>query len=437
MNYFKPIHRFSLFNLKFLVLAFLLFLASSTAQAADTIKVGVLHSLSGTMAISETSLKDVALMAIEEINAKGGLLGKKLEPVVVDPASDWPLFAEKARELIQKHKVAVTFGCWTSVSRKSVLPVFEELNGLLFYPVQYEGEESSYNVFYTGAAPNQQAIPAVEYLMSEDGGGAKRWVLLGTDYVYPRTTNKILNYFLKSKGVAKKDIMETYTPFGHSDYQTIVADIKKFAAGKPTAVVSTINGDSNVPFYKELGNQGLKAEDIPVVAFSVGEEELRGIDAKPLVGHLAAWNYFMSVKTPENKAFIKKWNTYVKKNKLPGGSKRVTNDPMEATYIGIKMWAQAVEQAGTTDIDAVRQAIGGQTVDSPSGFNITMDAKNHHLHKPVVIGEIQADGQFEVVWKTDGPIRAQAWSPFIPESSKKVADWTYPWVCGNCTKAKF
>ena len=384
MNYFKPKQRVSFFNFGFLNLAFALLVilisgvgcgekgtskvadspvadavVSTTAESGDTIKVGVLHSLSGTMAISETSLKDVALMAIEEINAKGGLLGKKLEPVVVDPASDWPLFAEKARELIQKHKVAVTFGCWTSVSRKSVLPVFEELNGLLFYPVQYEGEESSYNVFYTGAAPNQQAIPAVEYLMSEDGGGAKRWVLLGTDYVYPRTTNKILNYFLKSKGVAKKDIMETYTPFGHSDYQTIVADIKKFAAGKPTAVVSTINGDSNVPFYKELGNQGLKAEDIPVVAFSVGEEELRGIDTKPLVGHLAAWNYFMSVKTPENTAFIKKWNAYVKKHKLPGGSKRVTNDPMEATYIGIKMWAQAVEQAGTINIDAVRQAVGG------------------------------------------------------------------------------
>jgi len=462
MNYFKPKQRVSFFNLGFLNLALALLailisgvgcgekgtskmagspvgdaVVSTTAETGDTIKVGVLHSLSGTMAISETSLKDVALMAIEEINAEGGLLGKKLEPVVVDPASDWPLFAEKARELIQKHKVAVTFGCWTSVSRKSVLPVFEELNGLLFYPVQYEGEESSFNVFYTGAAPNQQAIPAVEYLMSEDGGGAKRWVLLGTDYVYPRTTNKILNYFLKSKGVAKKDIMETYTPFGHSDYQTIVADIKKFAAGKPTAVVSTINGDSNVPFYKELGNQGLKAEDIPVVAFSVGEEELRGIDTKPLVGHLAAWNYFMSVKTPENAAFIKKWNAYVKKHKLPGGSKRVTNDPMEATYIGIKMWAQAVEQAGTTNIDAVRQAVGGQTVQSPSGFEITMDAKNHHLHKPVVIGEIQADGQFEVVWKTDGPIRAQAWSPFIPESAKKVADWTYPWVCGNCAKAKF
>jgi urea transport system substrate-binding protein len=416
----------------------LMFLFAPLAQAEkDTIKVGVLHSLSGTMAISETSLKDVALMAIEEINAKGGVLGKKLEPVVVDPASDWPLFAEKARELIQKHKVAVTFGCWTSVSRKSVLPVYEELNSLLFYPVQYEGEESSYNVFYTGAAPNQQAIPAVEYLMSEDGGGAKRFILLGTDYVYPRTTNKILQYFLKSKGVSSKDIMEIYTPFGHSDYQTIVAKIKKFAAGKQTAVISTVNGDSNVPFYKELANQGLKAEDIPVVAFSVGEEELRGIDTKPLVGHLAAWNYFMSVETPENKAFIKKWNTYVKKHKLPGGKKRVTNDPMEATYIGINMWAQAVQQAGTTDVDAVRQAIGHQTFKGPSGFDITMDAKNHHLHKPVLIGEIQEDGQFEVVWKTDGPIRAEAWSPFIPDSSKKVADWTYPWMCGNCIKAKF
>ena len=437
MSHFNSKNSFSLLSLKFLILGFMLLVSSSVAQAADTIKVGILHSLSGTMAISETSLKDVALMAIEEINAKGGLLGKKLEPVVVDPASDWPLFAEKARELIQKHKVAVTFGCWTSVSRKSVLPVFEELNGLLFYPVQYEGEESSYNVFYTGAAPNQQAIPAVEYLMSEDGGGAKRWVLLGTDYVYPRTTNKILNYFLKSKGVSKKDIMETYTPFGHSDYQTIVSDIKKFAAGKPTAVVSTINGDSNVPFYKELGNQGLKAEDIPVVAFSVGEEELRGIDTKPLVGHLAAWNYFMSVDTPANKSFIKKWRAHVKKHNLPGGDKRVTNDPMEAHYIGINMWAQAVEQAGTTDIDAVRQAVGYQRFKAPSGFEIQMDAKNHHLHKPVLIGEVQADGQFEVVWKTDGPIRAEAWSPFIPDSAEKVADWTYPWVCGNCTKAKF
>jgi urea transport system substrate-binding protein len=401
------------------------------------IKVGILHSLSGTMAISETSLKDVALMTIDEINQAGGVLGQKLEPVVVDPASNWPLFAEKAKELIQGQGVAVTFGCWTSVSRKSVLPVFEELNGLLFYPVQYEGEESSFNVFYTGAAPNQQAIPAVEYLMSKEGGGAKRWVLLGTDYVYPRTTNKILRYFLTSKGVAEADILEKYTPFGHSDYQTIVAEIKSFAQGKPTAVVSTINGDSNVPFYKELGNQGLKASDIPVVAFSVGEEELRGIDTKPLVGHLAAWNYFMSMDTPANAAFIKKWKAYATANKLPDADKRVTNDPMEATYVGIHMWAQAVEQAGTTNVDAVRQAVAGQTFKAPTGFEIKMDEKNHHLHKPVVIGEIKEDGQFNIVWKTEGPVRAAPWSPYVPESAKKVADWQYPWVCGNCTEPKY
>ncbi len=409
------------------------------AKASDTgpIKVGILHSLSGTMAISETSLKDVALMTIAGINKAGGVLGRQLEPVVVDPASNWPLFAEKARELIQKDGVAVTFGCWTSVSRKSVLPVFEELNGLLFYPVQYEGEESSYNVFYTGAAPNQQAIPAVEYLMSDKGGGAKRWVLLGTDYVYPRTTNKILRYFLHDKGVKDEDILEKYTPFGHSDYQTIVAEVKKFAAGKPTAVVSTINGDSNVPFYKELANQGMKATDIPVVAFSVGEEELRGIDTKALVGHLAAWNYFMSIDTPENKAFIDDWKAWVKEKNLPDGDKRVTNDPMEATYIGIKMWAQAVEQAGTTNVDAVRQAVAGQMVKAPTGMTITMDMKNHHLHKPVFIAEVKADGQFNVVWKTDGPIRAMPWSPYVPDSKAKVADWQFPWVCGNCTEPKF
>jgi urea transport system substrate-binding protein len=410
---------------------------NSAGKSTGPIKVGILHSLSGTMAISETSLKEVALMTIDEINQAGGVLGRKLEPVVVDPASNWPLFAEKAKELIQGQGVAVTFGCWTSVSRKSVLPVFEELNGLLFYPVQYEGEESSYNVFYTGAAPNQQAIPAVEYLMGKDGGNAKRWVLLGTDYVYPRTTNKILRYFLTSKGVAEADILEKYTPFGHSDYQTIVAEIKKFAQGKRTAVVSTINGDSNVPFYKELGNQGLKAEDVPVVAFSVGEEELRGIDAKPLVGHLAAWNYFMSMDTPANQKFIKEWKAYVADKKLPDAAKRVTNDPMEATYIGMHMWAQAVEQAGTTDVDAVRQAMAGQTFTAPSGFQVKMDEKNHHLHKPVVIGEIKEDGQFQIVWKTEGPVRAAPWSPFVPESAKKVADWTYPWVCGNCTEAKF
>ena len=394
---------------------------TAVAQSKDPIKVGVLHSLSGTMAISETVLKDVALMAIEEINAKGGVMGRMLEPVVVDPASNWPLFAEKARQLISQDKVAVTFGCWTSVSRKSVLPVFEELNSLLFYPVQYEGEELSKNVFYTGAAPNQQAIPAVEYLMSKDGGSAKRWVLLGTDYVYPRTTNKILRSFLKSKGVAEADIMEEYTPFGHSDYQTIIAKIKKFAAeGKKTAVVSTINGDSNVPFYKELGNQGLKATDVPVVAFSVGEEELRGVDTKPLVGHLAAWNYFMSLKNPTNAEFTKKWADYAKKKGIAGHKdKPLTNDPMEATYIGIYMWKQAVEKAKSTGTDKVIAAMAGQTFKAPGGFTSTMDMKNHHLHKPVFIGEIKADGQFNVVWKTSGPVRANPWSPFIAGNDKK------------------
>jgi len=406
-------------------------LAATTVSAADTIKVGILHSLSGTMAISETTLKDAMLMLIEDQNKKGGLLGKQLEPVVVDPASNWPLFAEKARELIEKNGVSVVFGCWTSVSRKSVLPVFEELNSMLFYPVQYEGEESSRNVFYTGAAPNQQAIPAVEYLMSEDGGGATRFALLGTDYVYPRTTNKILRAFLNAKGVADADIMEEYTPFGHSDWQTIVSRVKAFASeGKKTAVVSTINGDANVPFYKELANQGVKAEDLPVVAFSVGEEELAGLDTGPLVGHLAAWNYFMSVETPENAAFIKNWHAFI------GDDKRVTNDPMEAHYIGFKMWVQAVEQAGTTDVDAVRQAMYGQEVPNLTGGVAIMNT-NHHLSKPVLIGEVQDDGQFETVWSTDGVVVGDAWSDFITESAKLTADWTYPWVCGNCETPKF
>jgi urea transport system substrate-binding protein len=396
------------------------FSLAQTAFAQNTIKVGVLHSLSGTMAISESVLKDTVLMAIDEINAKGGVMGKKLEPVVVDPASNWPLFAEKARQLITQDKVAVVFGCWTSVSRKSVLPVFEELNSLLFYPVQYEGEELSKNVFYTGAAPNQQAIPAVEYLMSKDGGGAKRFVLLGTDYVYPRTTNKILRAFLKSKGVNDSDIDEKYTPFGHADYQTIVADIKKFSQGGKTAVISTINGDSNVPFYKELGNAGLKAKDVPVVAFSVGEEELRGVDTKPLVGHLAAWNYFMSIKNPANDEFTKKWATYAKSKGIAGHKdKPLTNDPMEATYIGINMWKQAVEKAKSTDTDKVIAAMAGQTFKAPGGLTSKMDEKNHHLHKPVFIGEVRADGQFNVVWKTPGNVRAQPWSQYIPGNDKK------------------
>lgn len=396
---------------------------TALAVQAETIKVGVLHSLSGTMAISETTLKDTMLMLIEEQNKKGGLLGKQLEPVVVDPASNWPLFAERTRELLEQHKVDAIFGCWTSVSRKSVLPVVEELNGILFYPVQYEGEESSRNIFYTGAAPNQQAIPAVDYL--KDELGIERWVLAGTDYVYPRTTNRILEAYLKANGVAESDIMINYTPFGHSDWQNIVADIKRFgSAGKKTAVVSTINGDANVPFYRELGNQGVSAEDIPVVAFSVGEEELSGVDTAPLVGHMAAWNYFMSEETPENEAFIKTWHEFI------GNTARVTNDPMEAHYIGFNMWVKAVEKAGTTDTDAVIDAMVGVQVPNLTGGVSTMLA-NHHITKPVLIGEIQDDGQFLTVSRTDDLVPGDAWSKYLEGSKDLIADWTAPISCGN------
>ena len=399
--------------------------AALPAQAQDTIKVGILHSLSGTMAISETTLKDVMLMLIDEQNKKGGLLGKKLEAVVVDPASNWPLFAEKARELISKNKVAAVFGCWTSVSRKSVLPVVKELNSILFYPVQYEGEESERNVFYTGAAPNQQAIPAVDYLMKDEK--VKRWVLAGTDYVYPRTTNKILEAYLKAKGVAAEDIMINYTPFGHADWQTIVADIKKFgSAGKKTAVVSTINGDANVPFYKELGNKGIKAKDIPVVAFSVGEEELAGLDTKPLVGHLAAWNYFQSIKDKGNEEFIAKWKAFTK------NPKRTTNDPMEAHVIGFAMWVAAVQKAGTTDTDKVIAALPGTKAPNLTG-GVSEMLPNHHISKPVFIGEIKGDGQFNVVWKTPGLVPGAAWSPYLEGSKDLVADWV-TLKCGNYNK---
>jgi urea transport system substrate-binding protein len=396
---------------------------SSMVMAADTIKVGVLHSLSGTMAISETTLKDTMLMLIEEQNKKGGILGKQLEAVVVDPASNWPLFAEKARELIEKDEVAAIFGCWTSVSRKSILPVVEELDSVVFYPVQYEGEESSKNVFYTGAAPNQQAIPAVDYLMEELG--VERWVLAGTDYVYPRTTNKILEAYLQDSGVAADDIMINYTPFGHSDWQSIVSDIKKFGAeGKKTAVVSTINGDANVPFYKELGSQGISSADIPVVAFSVGEEELSGMDTSPLVGHLAAWNYFMSVESDANDEFIENWHAFI------GDEDRVTNDPMEAHYIGFNMWVKAVEKAGTTAAPAVQDAIIGVSVPNLTGGLSSM-MPNHHISKPVLIGEIQDDGQFEVVSSTSGLVVGDAWSDFLPGSKDLIADWRAPLSCGN------
>jgi urea transport system substrate-binding protein len=409
---------------------------AAAAAPVETIKVGVLHSLSGTMAISETTLKDTVLMMIDEQNKKGGVLGKKLEAVVVDPASDWPLFATKASELLEKDKVAVVFGCWTSSSRKSVLPVFEKDNGLLFYPVQYEGEESSKNVFYTGAAPNQQAIPAVDYLMKDVK--VKRWVLEGTDYVYPQTTNKILKAYLMSKGVPESDISVNYTPFGHSDWQSRVAAIKKFgSAGKKTAVVSTINGDANVPFYKELAAQKISAEDIPVVAFSVGEEELSGIDPaslKLLVGHLAAWNYFMTADSPVNKEWIAKWHAFTKKDT------RTFNDPMEATVIGFNLWVAAVEKAGSTETDKVADAIIGLETPNLTG-GVAKMLPNHHLTKPVLIGEVRADGQFDTVWKTEGTVPGDAWTDFLPSSKDVEADWTGATTggkgCGNYnTKTK-
>ena len=408
------------------LLSSMVMMLSGLARAQGTIKVGVLHSLSGTMAISETTLKDTILMMIDDQNKKGGLLGKKLEAVVVDPASNWPLFAEKAHELLEKDKVAVVFGCWTSVSRKSVLPVFEKDDGLLFYPVQYEGEESSRNVIYTGAAPNQQAIPAVEYLMNEVG--VKRWVLEGTDYVYPRTTNKILEAFLLSKGVKPANISINYTPFGFSDWQARVAAIKKFGSqGLKTAVVSTINGDANVPFYKELGNQNISAEDIPVVAFSVGEEELSGLDAKPLVGHLAAWNYFESISSPSNREFIQRWHAFIK------NSKRTTNDPMEAHYIGFNLWVKAVKKAGTTDVDKVIAALPGLETPNLTG-GIAKVLPNHHITKPVYIGEVRADGQFDVVWKTPGTVPGEAWSKYLPADKNILADWV-SLKCGNFNMA--
>ena len=391
-----------------------------TAQTKTPVKVGVLHSLSGTMAISEVSLRDVVLMAVEEINAKGGVLGRKIQPVVVDPASNWDLFAEKAKQLLLQEKVAVTFGCWTSVSRKSVLPVFENNNGLLFYPVQYEGEECSRNVFYTGATPNQQLIPAAEYLMSREGGGYKKFYLLGTDYVFPRTANKILRAFLRAKGIPEDSIAEEYTPFNHQDYQTIVGKIKRFAAGGNAAVLSTINGDSNVPFYKEFANQGLRSENAPIMAFSVAEDELRGMDTRALVGHLAAWNYYQSVDAPQNKKFVQAFKAYAKKANLPGGDKRVTDDPMEAAYFGVHIWKQAVEKARSVEVDAVRKAVYGQEFLAPGG-KIKMHENNHHAWKPVLIGEILRDGQFKVVSRTKGLVEPEPWSKYT--SPDKGCDW--------------
>jgi urea transport system substrate-binding protein len=384
---------------------------TSSTTEAEPIKIGVLHSLSGTMAISEVSLKDVVEMAVEEINAAGGVLGKPLKTEVVDPASDWDLFAEKSKELLLEKKVSAVFGCWTSVSRKSVLPVFEENNGLLFYPVQYEGEECSKSVIYTGATPNQQLIPAAEYMMSEEGGGYKKFYLLGTDYVFPRTANKILKAFLLAKGVPEKNIIEEYTPFHHQDYQTIVSKIKKFSAGGKACVLSTVNGDSNVPFYKEFANQGLTATSCPIMAFSVAEDELRAMDTEFLAGHLAAWNYYQSAASPANDTFVKNFKAFCAKNNLPGGSARVTDDPICWAYTGVYLWKQAVEKAGSVAVDQVRPALYGMSFNSPGGL-VKMDPRNHHLAKPVKIGEIKVDGQFDVIWETEGLVDPEPWSKY-------------------------
>ncbi len=405
----------------------LLFISLSTstlsvayADGHQSVKVGVLHSLSGTMAISETSLRDVVLMAVEEINNAGGVLGKKIEPVVVDPASDWPLFAEKAKQLLTEDQVAATFGCWTSVSRKSCLPVFEEHNGLLFYPVQYEGEEQSLNVFYTAASPNQQLVPAAEYMIQEMG--MEKFYLLGTDYVFPRTANKVLKAYLKAQGVSDENIREEYTPFHHQDYQTIVSKVKEFAADGNACILSTINGDSNVPFYKEFANQGLTSDDCPIMAFSVAEDELRAMDVPPLIGHLAAWNYFQSIDTPENGAFVDAFKAYCEKSGLPGGKERVTDDPIEAAYFGVYVWKAAVEKAGSFEVDKVRNAVYGLEFDAPGGKK-KMHESNQHTLKPVYIGEILADGQFDIVAAVnDGDL-------VVPDSYS-----SYLWPDGNYPK---
>ena len=414
-----------------LLSALLVFLVSTVHAAENTIKVGILHSLSGTMAISEAALKDTVLMLIADQNKKGGLLGKKLEPVIVDPASDWDAFTDRARELLADEKVAVVFGCWTSASRKAVIPVFERLNGLLFYPVQYEGEESSRQVFYTGAAPSQQAIPAVRYLMSKEGGDIRRWILLGTENVYPRMTNRILSAYLAAQGVHPDDIETIYTPLGQSDWREIVQRIKTFGSqGKKTAVISTVSGDANGYLYNELAAQQVEAGKIPVMALSVSERELRSADASRLTGHMAARNYFQSVTSPENEAFVKMWADFTEQRD------KTTSDPMEATFIGFRMWAQAVTQAGTPDANAVRQAMYGQRVKAPSGFEVVMNT-NHHLSKPAMIGKLNPYGSFDVVWRSANPIRASVWSRYLPESAKLTADWTFPWVCGGCSEPTF
>ena len=414
------------------LLAIWLSFAASAAHAAEgTIKVGVLHSLSGNMAISEAVLKDTVLMLIADQNKKGGLLGKQLEPVVVDPASDWDMFAEKAGELLTRDRVAVVFGGWTSLSRKAALPIFEQMNGLLYYPVQYEGEESSRNIFYLGATPSQQAIPAVRYLMSKEGGNIRRWVLLGTDYLYPRKTNQILSAYLATEGVSPEDITTIYASPNQSDWREIVESVRAFAAGgKKTAVISTVIGNSNTDLYGEWAKQRIDASKIPVMALSASERELRGVDLTKLVGLTATRSYFQSVQSAENAAFVKMWADFNEQRD------KTTDDPMEATFIGFRMWVQAVSQAGTTDVNAVRQAMYGQRLRTPSGFEVVMNT-NHHLSKPAIVGKLDTTGTFDVVWRSISPIKASVWSRYLPGSARRVADWTFPWICGGCTEPTF
>jgi len=363
--------------------------ASSAEASDDTIKVGILHSLSGTMAISEVSVKDAEMMAINEINAAGGVLGKKLVPVVEDGASDWPTFAEKAKKLIQQDKVATVFGGWTSASRKAMLPVFEELNGLLWYPVQYEGLESSPNIFYTGATTNQQIVPAVSWLLENRG---KKFFLLGSDYVFPRTANKIIKAQLEAEG--GETVAEEYTPLGHTDYSTVISKIKE---AKPDVIFNTLNGDSNVAFFKQLKDAGITAADLTTLSVSVAEEEIRGIGTDVLEGHLAAWNYYQTTNTPENKKFVEAY-------KAAYGADRVTADPIEAGYIAVYLWAAAVEKAGSTDVDKVKEAAKGLEFNAPGG-KVTIDGDNQHIYKTVRIGEVQSDGMFKEVFGTPDPVK--------------------------------
>ena len=371
----------------------------SATESGDTIKVGILHSLSGTMAISEVSVRDAEVMAIKEINAAGGVLGKQIEYVEEDGASDWPTFAEKAKKLLQQDKVATVFGGWTSASRKAMLPVFEELNGLLWYPVQYEGLESSPNIFYTGATTNQQIVPAVEWLLENRG---TNFFLLGSDYVFPRTANKIIKAQLEASG--GEVVAEEYTPLGHTDYSTVISKIK---VAKPDVVFNTLNGDSNVAFFKQLKDAGISASDLTTLSVSVAEEEIRGIGTDVLAGHLAAWNYYQTTDTPENTTFVEAY-------KAAYGADRVTADPIEAGYIAVYLWAAAVEKAGSTDVDKVRAAAGGIEFNAPEG-KVTIDGETQHIYKKVLIGEVQTDGMFKELYSTAEPVK--------PDPYLKGYDW--------------